>query len=100
MCKKHQSCFLLVFPVTELRQLRFKIRARLLRRPVFVCHMLDQKIDQRLEIGVSILPIGVAPLAVFLVEGAVRLSADDGILQGHAAALADQRSRRAKECVD
>ena len=34
-------------------------------------------------------PVGIAPLAVRLVEGAIRLPADAGVLQGHTATLTD-----------
>ena len=84
----------------QLGQLRLKVGARLLGRPILIGHVLHQKIGQRLQILIGKLPVGIAPLAVVLVERAVRLAAEQRILQRHAAALADQLARRAQQRVD
>ena len=62
--------------------------------------MSNKKIRQLLNARVNKFSVGIAPPAVFLVEGAVRLSADGEVVKGHAAALADELSRRAQERVD
>ena len=62
--------------------------------------MRHTEIDQLLLAGVGERAAGVAPLAVILVEGAVRLSAGCGVVERHSAALADQLARRAKQGVD
>ena len=45
-------------------------------------------------------PIGVAPFAVILIQKAVLFPADAVIRKRHAAALANQLSRRTEQCVD
>ena len=62
--------------------------------------MTFQEIQQFLKAGVDKFPVSITPLAVLLVKGAVRLPADIGVLQGHAAALADQLPGRTKQGVD
>ena len=79
-----------LFPVIQFRQLGFKVGPDLLRGPGFIRHMTFQKIQQFLKARVNEFPVRIAPLAVLLVEGTARLPADIGVLQGHAAALADQ----------
>jgi len=49
---------------------------------------------------IHILPVGIAPFAVFLVEKAVRFPADIGVVKRHTAALANKLSRRAEKRVD
>lgn len=45
--------------------------------------------------------IGIAPLAVFLIEGTIGLLADEAVIcQGHAAALADQILGRTQKGID
>ena len=56
------------------------------------------KVDQLLFRGVFEGSVGIAPHAV--VKGAVRLFTGDGIFKRHAAALADQLPRRAKQRID
>ena len=88
-------------PVGQCRQLLLKIGSGLLRRPALVRHMPHQKIRQRPDIGIGEFSIGIAPPAVCLVEAAVRLTADGGIVvERHTAALADQLSGRAQKRVD
>ena len=48
--------------------------------------MTFQEIQQFLKARVDEFPIGIKPLAVLLVEGAVQLSANVGVFQGHTAA--------------
>ena len=72
----------------------------MLRWPGFIGHMTFQKIQQFLKARVDEFPVGITPLAVLLVEGAVRLPADVGVLQGHAAALADQLPGGTQQSID
>ena len=65
----------------QLGQLRLKVGARLLGRPILIGHVLHQKIGQRLQILIGKLPVGIAPFAVVLVERAIRLAAEQRILQ-------------------
>ena len=81
-------------------QLSFKIGSNLLRRPGFIGHMTFQEIQQFLKAGVDKFPVSITPLAVLLVEGAVRLPADIGVLQGHTAALTDQLPGGTQQGVD
>lgn len=87
-------------PVGQRWKLGFKIFADLVRRLLLVGHMFRQKIHQLFQRGIHKRPIGVAPFAVFLVEGPVGFPADGGVLQGHAAALADQLAGRTQQGVD
>lgn len=93
------SC-LRLFPVVQFWQLSFKVGSDLLRGPGFIGHMTFQKIQQFLKARVDKFPVGITPLAVLLVEGAVRLPADIGILQGHTAALANQLPGRTQQGVN
>ena len=56
--------------------------------------------QQFLKVRVDEFPVGITPLAVLLVEGAVRLPADISILQRHTTALADQVPGRTQQGVD
>ena len=58
------------------------------------------RVNQLLFRGVFEGSVGIAPHAVVLVKGAVRLFTGDGIFKRHAAALADQLPRRAKQRID
>ena len=89
-----------LFPVVQLWQLSFKVGSDLLRGPGFIRHMTFQKIQQFLKTRVNEFPVGIAPLAVLLVEGTAWLPADIGVLQGHAAALADQLPGGTQQGVD
>ena len=62
--------------------------------------MLRAEGNQGVQIGVGKLSIGVAPLAVVLIEAAVRFLTQDGILQWHSTALAHQPPRRTQQGVD
>lgn len=84
----------------ELRHNSFHVRADLLRGPRLRRHMLHAEIDELLGTLVLEFAAGVAPFAVFLVERAVRLMARYGVLERHAAALADVLARRAEKRVD
>lgn len=44
--------------------------------------MTFQEVQQFLKAGVDVFPVGITPLAVLLVEGAVQLPTGIGILQG------------------
>ena len=96
--RRHFICQL--FPVIQFRQLGCKVGPDLLRRPGFIGHVPLQKIQQLLQAGVDEFPVGIAPLAVLLIEGAVWPPAEIGVLQGHAAALADQLPGRAQQSID
>ena len=72
----------------------------LLRGLDFVCHMLRAEGNQGVQIGVGKLSVGIAPFTVVLIEAAVRFLAQDGILQGHSAALAHQPPGRTQQGVD
>lgn len=74
--------------------------ADLLCGPAFVGHVFYAEINELLFAFVFEFPIGIAPLAIFLVEGTVRFFADGGIVKRHPAALADQLSRGAKQRID
>ena len=65
-----------------------------------VRHMRQQKIQQRILALVSEGPLRIAPLAVILVERAVRFAAHVPVFERHAAALADELPRRAEQRVD
>ena len=71
-------------------------------RHVFgVRHVRKQEIEQRIFGWVCKFPVGIAPLAVILVEVAVDFSADHGIVtERHAAALAKKLARCAEQRVD
>lgn len=90
--KFHREVFmsLSISSVLQLWQLSFKIGSNFLRGPCFIGHMTFQEVQQFLKARVDEFPVGITPLAVLLVEGAVRLPADIDVLQGHTAALADQ----------
>ena len=62
--------------------------------------MTFQKIQQFLKARVDEFSVGIAPLAVLLVEGTVRLPADISVLHGHTAALADQLPGGTQQGVD
>ena len=89
-----------LFPVVQLWQLSFKVGSDLLRGPGFIGHMTFQKIQQFRKTCVDEFPVSIAPLAIFLVEGAVRLPADISILQRHTTALADQLPGRTQQGID
>lgn len=74
--------------------------ANLLRREAFACHVPDAEVDELLHALVDVLPIGIAPLAVVLIQLAVGLPADEGVLQGHPAALTHQLPGGAQKGVD
>ena len=92
--------FLPLLPIMKLWQLHFKISPRLLRRPVFIGHMPNEKIRQLLQIAVHKLPAGLAPFPILLIERTVRFPAGRGIIQEHTAALADQLPGRAQKGID
>ena len=62
--------------------------------------MLNEEIRQFLKACVCEFSFGVAPLAIFLVERAVRLFADGRIVERHTAALANQLPRGAQKRID
>ena len=88
------------FPVIQFRKLGCKVGPDLLRQPGFIGHVALQKIQQLIQPGVDKFSVGIAPFAVLLIEGAIWLPADIGVLQRHTTALADQLPGRAKRGVD
>ena len=62
--------------------------------------MALQKIQQFLKACVDEFPIGIAPFAVLLIKGSIRLPADIVVLKRHTAALADQLPGRAQQSID
>ena len=93
------SCFRL-FPMIQFRQLGLKIGSDLFRRPLLIGHMALQEIQQFFQAGVNEFSISIAPFAVRLIEGTIRLPADAGILQRHPTALADQLPWCAQQSID
>ena len=91
---------LFFFPVLQVGHDGFHMGADLFGGPLLVCHVGDAEVDQLRRAGVTEFAAVVAPLAVVLVERAVRLLAGGGVLQRHAAALADQLPGRAQERID
>ena len=68
---------------------------------VRVRHVVDQEVQEGVLALVGELAIGIAPFAVVLVEAAVVLAADHGVVgQGHATALTVKGLRRAQKGVD
>ena len=84
----------------QLRDDSFHMRPDLLRRPALTRHVRHAEIYQLLLAGIRELAAGVAPLAVVLVERAVRLLAGSGVVERHPAALTNQLSGRAQQRVD
>ena len=84
----------------QLGNLIFEIGARLLGREGLARHVGDEKFDQLILIRVDKTAVGIAPFAVVLVERSVRLAAERGVVERHAAALADQLARGAEKGVD
>ena len=74
-------------------QIFLKISPRLLRRPIFIRHMLHEETRELFKARVDKITVVVAPFAVFLVEFAVRLLADGRVVKRHTAALADKLPR-------
>lgn len=89
-----------LFPMLQVRHHGLHVGADLLRRPALAGHVRHAEVDELLLTGIRERAVGIAPFAVLLVEGAIRLPAGGGILQRHPAALADQLPRRAQQRVD
>ena len=92
--------FFLLLPVLQLRQLLGQILPHLGFGPGVGGHVRCAVVDQGAQVGIGKFPVGIAPLAVVLIEAAVRLSAEDAVLQGHAAALAKQLPGAAQQRID
>ena len=90
----------LLLPMLQRGQIPFQILPDLLRGLDFVCHMLRAEGNQGVQIGVCKLTVFIVLFAVVLIEAAVRLLTEDGILKGHAAALAHQLPGRTQKGVD
>ena len=88
------------FPIFQLRQQLPQIGAHLLLCVCILWHIFHAHLNQILHIAIQIYTIGVAPFAVILIQKAICFPADAVIRKRHAAALANQLSRRAKQCVD
>lgn len=74
--------------------------ADLLRGPRFGRHVRDAEVDELPHALVGKGAAVVAPLAVVLVEGTVRLTAQGAVVERQAAALADELTRGAKQGID
>ena len=71
-----------------------------IRRIFRIRHVRKQKVQQRILVGVGELAVGIAPLAVILVEVAVDFATDHGIVaERHTATLAEELSRSAEQRV-
>ena len=84
----------------QLRQHRFQIAPHRLRWPSLAAHVLNQELRQLFQAGVDEGPVCIAPLAVVLVETAVRFSAEGILFQGHPTALTDQLPGRSQQGID
>jgi hypothetical protein len=62
--------------------------------------MTYQKIGQFFKTGIAEVAVGIAPLAVFLIEKSVTFHAYISILKRHTTALTDELLRRAEQSVD
>ena len=105
ICLDEQGLFLCPFfsypfPILQLRQQLPQIGAHLLLCVCILWHIFHAHLNQILHIAIQIYTIGVAPFAVILIQKAICFPADAVIRKRHAAALANQLSRRAKQCVD
>ena len=69
-------------------------------RPGVCSHVLDEIVEQVVYVVIGVGAVAVTPCAVVFVEGAVGFAADYGIIEGHAAALADEGAWGAEQCVD
>ena len=87
-------------PIIQFRKHIPHICPHLLRRKLLICHVAHTDIDQIIHVVIHILAVGIAPLAVFLIEDAVGFSADHRVFHRHSAALADQLTRRAEDRID
>lgn len=68
---------------------------------VRVRHVADQEVQEGVFALVGEIAIGIAPFAIVLVEAAVVLTADHGVVgQGHATALTVKGLRGAQQGVD
>ena len=90
----------LFLPMLKLRHHRFHMGSDLIRRPSLTRHMLHTEINQLFLAGIRKFSIDIAPFAVFLIERAVSLSTDRGIIQRHSTTLANQPPRRAQQSID
>lgn len=90
----------LFFPMLQLGHDGFHVGANLFGGPCLAGHMLNAEVDQLFLAGIGELAAGIAPFTVVLVEGAVGVFAGGGIVERHAAALADQLPWRAQQRVD
>ena len=83
----------IAFPIVELGKMFVKISSCRFSRPIFIRHMTDQEVGQFFKACITEIAVGIAPLAVFLVEKSVWFFADVSVLKRHTAALADKISR-------
>ena len=90
----------MILPVIKLWQHILHMDTRLFLRKAIGSHMLNTNVDKLVHIVIRIITVGIAPLAVILVEAAVDLLADKLVLKRHTAALTYQLSRRAQNRVD
>ena len=86
----------------QLRQPPIVLEAAVIIVKVFgIRHVINEEIQEIFFGCIHEFAVGVAPLAVVLIEETVRLPADVQIVvQGHAAALAVELSGASEQCVD
>ena len=86
----------------QLRKMRIEELAPFRIWRIFrIRHVRKQKVQQRVLVGVGELAVGIAPLAVILVEVAVEFAANHRIVtEGHAAALAKKLARGTEQRID
>ena len=91
-----------LFPMFQLGKILVKLTsAFFLWRIIRVWHMRYQKINQASFGRISESPIGIAPLAIVLIEAAVWFPADGTVfIERHATALADELSWSTKKRID
>ena len=89
-----------LLPVVELWQSLFQIGTRLFFGEILIHHVRHAGADQRVHIAVGIFSVRITPFAVILIQCFVFVPADDGILQRHSAALADELTGFSEQRVD
>ena len=63
-------------------------------------HVRDTYANQIVHVAICVRPVGIAPLAIILIERTVPIPPEDRVFKGHSAALTDQWMRRSEQCID
>ena len=95
-----QAEFLYLLPMIQRRHYSLHVRPYLLGGPVLGCHVFYTKINQLFFTFIGENAVYITPFAVCFIKIAVWFFTYGTIINGHSAALADQLSRRAQQCVD